>query len=75
MFKYRSTEEEMRLLPPHDWPCPFVIAGNGTSCEIKLKQQPRKYKGRRFYDVCALVIKQWLNRVDEDASGEMIDVY
>jgi len=59
----------MRLLPPHDWPCPFVVAGNGTSCGIKFKQQPRKYKGTRFYDVCALVIKRWPNCVDEDASG------
>jgi len=42
-------------------------------CNNKQQLQARKwedYKGTRFYDgERALVIKRWLNRVDEDASG------
>jgi len=46
---------------------------NGTSCENEFKLQACKledYKGTRFHDgKRALVIKWYLNRVDEDASG------
>jgi len=51
----------------------FGDAGDGTSCENEFKMQTHKwedYKGTRFYDgERALVIKRWLNRVDEDALG------
>ena len=47
--------------------------GDGTSCETEFKLQPRKwqdYKGTRFYDgERTLVVKRWLNCVDEDALG------
>jgi len=61
------------LRPGHHWVCQFGDACDGTSCENEFKLQARKwedYKGTRFYDVeRALLIKRWLNRVDEDASG------
>jgi len=61
------------LRPGHHWLCQFRDACDGTSCENEFNLQARKweaYKGTRFYE-CerALVIKRWLNRVDEDASG------
>jgi len=70
---YTSTNEEKHLRPGHHWLCQFWDASDGTSCENEFKLQVRKwedYKGTRFYDgERALVIKRWLNRVDEDASG------
>jgi len=46
---------------------------SGRITRVNFKLQARKwedYKGTRFYDgERALVIKQWLNRVYEDASG------
>ena len=68
-----STEEEVHFRPGHHWLCELGDAGDGTSCEKKFELGPRKwedYKGTRFYNGDqALVIKRWLNRVDEDASG------
>jgi len=61
------------LRPGHPWLCQFEDAGDGTSCENEFNLQARKwedYKGTRFYDgEHAVVIKRWLNRVDEIASG------
>ena len=55
------------------WLCEFGDAGNGTSCERKFNLGHRKcedYRGTRFYNQdSALVIKTWLNRVEEDVSG------
>ena len=68
-----STEEEVHFRPGHHWLCELGDAGDGTSCEKKFELGPRQwedYKGTRFYNGDqALVIKRWLNRVDEDASG------
>ena len=68
-----STEEEVHFRPGDHWLCELGDAGDGTSCEKKFELGPRKwedYKGTRFYNGDqALVIKRWLNRVDEDASG------
>ena len=68
-----STEEEVHFRPGHHWLCELGDAGDGTSCEKKFELGPRRwedYKGTRFYNGDqALVIKRWLNRVDEDASG------
>ena len=68
-----STKEEIHLRPGHHWLCEFGDAGDGTSVE-KTFTLPRGkfevYKGVRFYDGdSALVVKRWLHRVDEDASG------
>ncbi len=71
-----STEGEVHMRPGHHWLCEFGDAGNGTSCEkeFNLSQRTREdyrdYRGTRFYEkYCALVIKWWLDRVEEDASG------
>jgi len=61
------------LRPGRHWLCQFGNAGNGTSCENKYKLSSGKWqddKGTGFYDgERAPVIKPWLNRVEEDASG------
>ena len=48
-------------------------AGNGASCEkefTRLGRQGEVYTGTRFFNGDrALVVKRWLHRVDEDASG------
>jgi len=53
--------------------CEFGDTGNGTSCEkefTRLGLQGEVYKGTRFFNGDrALVVKRWLHRVDEDASG------
>jgi len=68
---YSSTEEEKR--PCHPWLFQFGKADDGTSCEKQLTLNGNKwevYKGTRFYNgKHALVVKRWLNWVDEDASG------
>ena len=65
------------MRPGHHWFCQFGDAGDGTSCEKEFKLQPRKwqdYKGTRFYNgECALVVKRWMSRVDEDAPGLMFE--
>jgi len=72
---YRSTEEKKFMHPGHHWFFKFGDAGDGTSCEKKVQlDTPRlgasDYKGTRFYNgQQALVVKRWLNRVEEDASG------
>ncbi len=61
------------MRPGHHWLCEFGDAGNGTSCERQFNlghRQCKDYRGTRFYNKdSALVIKRWLNRVEEDASG------
>jgi hypothetical protein len=61
------------IRPGHHWLCEFGDAGNGTSCEKHFNLDHRKcedYRGTHFYNKdSALVIKRWLNRVEEDASG------
>ena len=68
-----STEEEQHVRPGHHWLFEFGDAGDGTSCEkefTRLGRQGEVYKGTRFFNGDrALVVKQWLHRVDEDASG------
>jgi hypothetical protein len=68
-----STEEDTHMRPGHHWLCEFGDAGNGTSCERQFNLDHRRcedYRGTRFYNKdSALVIKRWLNRVEEDASG------
>ncbi len=54
-----STEEDTHMRPGHHWLCEFGDAGNGTSCERQFNLDHRR----------SLVIKRWLNRVEEDASG------
>jgi len=70
---YGSTNEEKHLRPGHYWLCQFGDACDGTSCENEFKLQGRKwedYKGTRSYDgERAIVIKRWLNHVDEDTLG------
>jgi hypothetical protein len=68
-----STEEDAFMRPGHHWLCEFGDAGNGTSCAKQFNLENHKwedYRGTRFYNKdCALVIKRWINRVEEDASG------
>ncbi len=68
-----STEEDAHMRPGHHWLCEFGDAGNGTSFERQFNlghHQCEDYRGTRFYNKdSALVIKFWLNRVEEDASG------
>ena len=71
-----SCEKQFNLdhhRPDHHWLCEFGDAGNGTSCVKQFNLDHRKredYRGTRFYNKeCALVIKRWLNRVEEDPSG------
>jgi hypothetical protein len=68
-----STEEDAHMRPGHHCLCEFGDAGNGTSCESQFNfghHQCEDYRGTRFYNKdSALVIKHWLNRVEEDASG------
>jgi hypothetical protein len=68
-----STEEDAHRRPGHHWLCEFGDAGNVTSCakQFNLSHHTwEDYMGKRFYKGdCALVIKRWLNRVEEDESG------
>ena len=61
------------MRPGHHWMCEFGDVGNETSCAKQFNLEHRKwedYGGTRFYNKDrALVIKRWLNRVEEDASG------
>jgi len=61
------------MRPGHHWLFKFGDAGDGTSCERKFNLSRRSwedYKTARFYNgQQALVVEQWLNRVEEDASG------
>ncbi len=61
------------MRPDHHWLSEVGDAGNGTSCERQFTLDHRKcedYRGTRFYNKdSAFVIKRWLNRVEEDASG------
>ena len=74
-----STKEEVHLRPGHHWLFEFGDAGDGT-CFATLENGKKEftlaarkwvdYKGTRFYNgERAVVIKRWLHRVDEDASG------
>ena len=65
-----STEEDTHMRRPgHHWICEFGDAGNGTSCERQFNLDHRKcedYRDTRFYNKdSTLVIKRWLNRVEE----------
>jgi hypothetical protein len=55
------------------WFCEFGDDGNDTSCERQFNLDHRKcedYRGTSFYNKdFTLVIKRWLNRVEEDTSG------
>jgi hypothetical protein len=55
----------------------FGDPGNGTSCEKKFNLSHRKcqdYRGTRFYTGdTVLVIKRWLNRVEEDVWTPGVD--
>ena len=61
------------MRPGHHWLCEFGDAGNDTSCVNQFNLDHHKwedYRGTRFYNKdSALVIKRWLNRVEEDVSG------
>jgi len=61
------------MRPGHHWMREFGHAGNDTSCENQFNLSYytwEDYRGTRFYNGdCALVIKRWLNRVEEDVSG------
>jgi hypothetical protein len=61
------------MRPGHHWLCEFGETGNDTSCEKEFNLSQRTWedcRGTRFYKKDrALVIKWWLNRVEEDASG------
>ena len=61
------------MRPGHHCLCEFGDAGNDTSCVNQFNLEHRKwedYRGTHFYNKDrALVIKRWLNRVEEDASG------
>jgi hypothetical protein len=61
------------MRPGHHWLFEFGDAGNGTSCDRQFNLDHGKcedYRDTRFYNQdSALVIKRWLNRVGEDASG------
>ncbi len=66
------TEEDAHMRPDHHWICEFGDAGNDTSCERQFNlghHQWEDYRDTRFYiKDSALVIKCWLNRVEEDTS-------
>ncbi len=70
-----STEEESHMRRGHHWPFEFGDAGDGTSCGKNFNLSRRTwedYRGSitRFYGRDrALVIKSWLHRVQDDASG------
>ena len=72
-----STEGDAFMRPGHHWLCEFGDAGNGTSCvkqfnleHLKWDRKWEDYHGTRFYNKdCALVIKRWVDRVEEDVSG------
>ncbi len=58
------------------WLCEFGDVGNDTSCVKQFNLDHRKwedYRSTRFYNEdsaeSALVMKRWLNRVEEDSSG------
>jgi len=53
------------LRPVHDWLCQFVIGGDAVSGRIT--------SIRTLFDSeRALMIKRWLNRVDEDAKKKAL---
>ncbi len=68
-----STEEDAHMRPDHHWLCEFGDTGNGTSCESQFNlghHQCEDYRVTHFYNKdSTLVIKCWINRVEEDASG------
>jgi len=70
---YRSTEEKKFMRPGHRWLFKCGDVGDGTSCKEKFNLTRRSwedYKDTRFYNgQQGLVVEQWLNRVEEDASG------
>jgi hypothetical protein len=61
------------MRPGHHWLCEFGDTGDDTSCEKEFNLPHHTwedYSGTRFYNGDrALVIKRWLHRVEEDASG------
>jgi hypothetical protein len=61
------------MRPGHHCLCEFGDDGNVTSCVKQFNLKDHKwedYRGTLFYNKdCALVIKRWLNRVEEDVSG------
>jgi len=61
------------MRPGHHWLFKFGDTGDGTSCEKKFnlaRRSSEDYKGTQFYNgQQALAVEQWLNRVQEDASG------
>jgi hypothetical protein len=65
------------MRPGHHWLCEFGDPGNDTSCEKQFNLDHHKcedYRGTlcqtRFYNQeSVLVIKHWINSVEEDASG------
>ena len=61
------------MRPGYLWLCEFGDAGNGTSCVNQFNLEHHKWEDygvTRFYNKdCALVIKRWFNRVEEDVSG------
>ena len=66
-------EREVHMRPGHHWICEFGDTGDDTSCEKEFNFSQRTwedYRCTRFYKKYrALVIKQWINRVEEDESG------
>ncbi len=58
------------MRPGHHCLCEFGDAGNDTSCVNQFNLEHRKwedYRGTRFYNKeYALVIKAWLNRVEQE---------
>ena len=78
-----STKEEVHLRPGHHWLFELGDAGDGTCFETLPGGKGKKafelaarkwvdYKGTRFHNGQRIVVvKRWLHRVDEDASGVM----
>ena len=59
--------------PGHQWFYEFCDVSDDTSCEKEFKltnHRSEDYKGTRFYNGGrTLVVKWYLNRVEEDVSG------
>jgi hypothetical protein len=70
-----STEEDAHIRPGHHWLCEFGDADNDTSCAKQFNLDHHKwedYRGTRFYNKdSSLVIKRWLNRLEEDATSDV----
>jgi hypothetical protein len=69
-----SPQEERQVCPGHFWLMKFgKVPGTNSCVEKKFKLGARKYeeyKGLRFGNGdCALVVDEWLHRVDEGFSG------